>query len=474
MSLEVSGQVRLVVEADAHRDLRDRTAIEEPSPSGVDPTAEQVPVRRDPERPREAADQVGRGDVKEVAGFAKRERFEPPLIQEIAEVARYLGVGALGAGVRRLPQVVHQASRDHREQGLGHERVVRMLQRAVHTVELADGDRIVDVGGVDRAPYEALFKYVGPHVEDALTEPGARRGTTIMHDVRRQERHAAAGDTAMLGVQVVPDRALVHQEDGPRVVRVARVRVLDEPGVEHLVDPRHRRLPSSNPLLRCGHEASIVQDHPRPTGWNHLHDLCATMVRLKELAGFLAFAFVGTVSPGPNNAVLWVSGLSFGFRRTVPHVVGAAVGMGALTIGIAAGIGSLLEAVPAGEVALKLAGSIYLMYIAYLMLQGGSVTRKDVASPLTVWQGIWFQFLNPKAWVFTVAAVATFLPQGLPRALAIALLTGMSMVVVVGSSAIWAGGGVALGRLLDDEGSRRRVNIALAILLAASVALIWV
>ncbi len=95
--------------------------------------------------------------------------------------------------------------------------------------------------------------------------------------------------------------------------------------------------------------------------------------------------------------------------------------MGALTIAIAAGIGALLAAVPGAEVVLKLAGSIYLLYIAYLVLQGGSVTRKEVASPLTVWQGIWFQFLNPKAWVFTVAAVATFLPEGLPRVLAIAL-----------------------------------------------------
>ncbi len=167
---------------------------------------------------------------------------------------------------------------------------------------------------------------------------------------------------------------------------------------------------------------------------------------VKELAGLVAFAFVGSVSPGPNNAVLWASGLRFGFRRTMPHVLGTAVGIGALAIAIAAGIGALLEAVPAAETALKLVGSVYLLYIAYLVLQGGSVTRKDVASPLTLWQAIWFQCLNPKAWVFAVAAVAAFLPAGLPRGLAIASLTGVLMVVVVGSSSIWAVGGVALGQ----------------------------
>jgi threonine/homoserine/homoserine lactone efflux protein len=194
---------------------------------------------------------------------------------------------------------------------------------------------------------------------------------------------------------------------------------------------------------------------------------------MKELAGFVAFAFVGTVSPGPNNAVLWASGLNFGFRRTWPHVLGTTIGMGALTIAIAAGIGAFLEAVPAAETVLKIAGSLYLLYIAYLVLQGGSVTRREVASPLTVWQGIWFQFLNPKAWVFIVAAVATFLPEGSSRVLAIAGLTGVLMVVVVGTASIWAAGGVALGQVLDDERSRRGVSITLAVLLAASVALIW-
>jgi threonine/homoserine/homoserine lactone efflux protein len=195
---------------------------------------------------------------------------------------------------------------------------------------------------------------------------------------------------------------------------------------------------------------------------------------VKELAGLVAFAFVGSVSPGPNNAVLWASGLRFGFRPTVPHVLGTAVGIGALAIAIAAGIGAILQAVPAAETTLKLAGSIYLLYIAYLVLRGGSVTRKEVAAPLTLWQAIWFQWLNPKAWVFVVAAVATFLPQALPRALAIALLTAVVMLVVIGSASIWAVGGVALGQVLDDERSRRGVSITLAVLLVASVALIWI
>jgi threonine/homoserine/homoserine lactone efflux protein len=195
---------------------------------------------------------------------------------------------------------------------------------------------------------------------------------------------------------------------------------------------------------------------------------------MNEIVALVGFAFAGSVSPGPNNAVLWASGLRFGFRRTVPHVVGTALGISALVIGVAAGIGVLLEAAPASELVLKIVGSVYLLYVALVVLQGGAVGRADVSHPLSTWQAIAFQCVNPKAWIFAVAAVGTFLPPALPRLVGIGFLTGTLMVVVVASSAIWAAGGAALGQMFDDERGRRGVSIVLAVLVVASVALIWV
>jgi hypothetical protein len=128
---------------------------------------------------------------------------------------------------------------------------------------------------------------------------------------------------------------------------------------------------------------------------------------VNDFVALLAFAFVGTVSPGPNNAVLWASGLEFGFRRTIPHIVGTALGIGVLVLGVAAGIGVLLDAVPAAELVLKLLGSAYLLYIAFLVIEGGAVGRAKVAHPFSVWHAIGFQCVNPKAWVFALAAVGT-------------------------------------------------------------------
>ena len=191
------------------------------------------------------------------------------------------------------------------------------------------------------------------------------------------------------------------------------------------------------------------------------------------LVAFAAFAFVGTVSPGPNNTLLWASGMRFGFRRTLPHVFGTAIGMGALVVGVAAGIGAILDAVPAAETALKVAGSAYLLYVAHLVVRSGRVGAKEISHPLTLLQGLAFQWVNPKAWVFSIAAVGAFLPPTLPRPTAVALLCTILMVVVIGSASAWAAGGAGLGQVVENDRTRRAINVVLAVLLVASVALIW-
>lgn len=194
---------------------------------------------------------------------------------------------------------------------------------------------------------------------------------------------------------------------------------------------------------------------------------------LNEVAALVAFAFVGSFSPGPNNAVLWASGISFGFRRTIPHVIGAALGVGALVVGVAAGIGAFLEAAPSAALALRVGGSLYLLYVAWRVAGSGALARAQAAHPLGIWQAAVFQWLNPKAWVFAVALVGTFLPEDLAWA-GIALLTGIVVAVVAVSFTIWAAGGAALARFVAEEGRRRVVNLLLAALIVASVVLLWI
>ena len=195
---------------------------------------------------------------------------------------------------------------------------------------------------------------------------------------------------------------------------------------------------------------------------------------VKELAALLGFAFVGTVSPGPNNTVLWASGLRFGLRRTMPHVLGTALGMGALVVGVAAGIGALVDAVPASGVRAE-AGWVRVPALrGGLGPEGRGIGRSEVTRPFTLWKAVAFLWVNPKAWIFAIVAVGAFLPSGVPRPIGVVLLVVMLMVIVVGSSSIWAAGGAALGQAVDVERTPRLVSITLAALLVGSVLLLWV
>ena len=193
---------------------------------------------------------------------------------------------------------------------------------------------------------------------------------------------------------------------------------------------------------------------------------------VRDLVAVVTFAFAGSVSPGPNNALLWASGMRFGFVRTAPHVLGTVLGIGTLLVAVALGLGAVMRVVPRAELALKVAGSAYLLVVAYLVWGGGAIGRATSARPLGVARGLVFQYTNPKAWVFAIAAVGTFLTQATPAATA--LFVAVVVAVVGVSSTIWAAGGAALGRLVEGERSRRIVSGVLALLLVASVVLIWI
>jgi threonine/homoserine/homoserine lactone efflux protein len=195
---------------------------------------------------------------------------------------------------------------------------------------------------------------------------------------------------------------------------------------------------------------------------------------MSQLLGLAGFALVGSITPGPNNSLLLASGSRFGFRRTAPHVAGTAVGMGALVFAVAGGVGVVLLAVPGIDLALKVVGSAYLLYLAARILGSRGAGATVAARPLGLLGGVGFQFANPKGWLFALAAAGTFLPPGLTPLAGAVAVAATCAVVILGTAAVWAAGGAALHRLADDGRAQRVVNVALALVLAASVAFIWI
>lgn len=195
---------------------------------------------------------------------------------------------------------------------------------------------------------------------------------------------------------------------------------------------------------------------------------------MRALEALVLFAFVSSVTPGPNNALLWASGLQFGFRATLPQIIGTSAGIGVLAVAVAAGLGAVVTGLPEVELALKLVGSLYLLFLAFRLAGGAALQRAQIARPLRVHEAAAFQFLNPKAWLFALAAVSTFRPTDLPVAIGSAIVILTMVVIVLPTASIWAAGGTALHRITASRRAHRALNGGLALLLAVSIAFIWI
>lgn len=188
------------------------------------------------------------------------------------------------------------------------------------------------------------------------------------------------------------------------------------------------------------------------------------------LAAFVLFAFVTSVTPGPNNMMLLASGVNFGWRPTLPHMLGISIGFTAMVILVGLGLGQMFERFPITYEILKWAGAAYLLWLAWKLFNaGGTVGGANSGSkPMTFVQAAAFQWVNPKAWTMAVAAISTY--SSPENFVASVLLVGILFGIVnLPGIAIWALGGVWLKRYMANEQIVRGFNIVMALLLVASI-----
>jgi threonine/homoserine/homoserine lactone efflux protein len=191
------------------------------------------------------------------------------------------------------------------------------------------------------------------------------------------------------------------------------------------------------------------------------------------LIPFTLFAIAGSFTPGPNNIMLTASGANFGFRRTLPHILGICIGFPLMVAAVGIGLGRLFEVVPAIHAVLKVAGTAYLLWLAWRIATAGSADAGDAgARPLSFIEAAAFQWVNPKAWIMATGAISTFTLAGeaiLPQVLTI---VGIFTVVSVPSATVWTLLGIGIARLLRSPLALRLFNIGMGALLALSVA--WI
>ena len=188
-------------------------------------------------------------------------------------------------------------------------------------------------------------------------------------------------------------------------------------------------------------------------------------------SALVLFAFVSSVTPGPNNLMLLTSGVNFGFARTIPHMLGIGLGFTFLIMVVGLGLGAVLERAPVVYTALKYGGGAYMLWLALKLALAGPLAAKGdvVGKPLTFLQAAAFQWVNPKGWVMGVSAIATY-ASAQSHTQSVALVALVFGVINLPCVSVWALFGSAMSNRLRDPAWSRIFNTVMAALLVLSLA----
>lgn len=194
------------------------------------------------------------------------------------------------------------------------------------------------------------------------------------------------------------------------------------------------------------------------------------MLQLDLLLPLALFAVTMAITPGPNNVMLTASGVNFGFRRTLPHIMGISLGFPLMVLAIGLGLGGLFETYPRIHAVLKVVGIGYLLWLSWKIATAGRVADAGPkGKPLNFLQAAGFQWVNPKAWIIAVGAIATYTTLQGDVIAEVALIAVVFVLATFPCVAIWTVFGTAMGRLLTSRRALTLFNWTMAALLVASL-----
>lgn len=193
-----------------------------------------------------------------------------------------------------------------------------------------------------------------------------------------------------------------------------------------------------------------------------------------ELVYALAgFAFVSSITPGPNNLMLMASGTNFGFRRSIPHALGVSLGFVLMIIVVGLGLMQVFDAYPLSNDILKIVSVVYLLYLSWKIATAAGPDEAEATNgaerkPFTFIQAALFQWVNPKAWAMALTGISAYTPAGQP--IDSILLVGLVFCIVnLPSVSVWVVLGTQLRRFLRDRIKLRLFNVTAALLLIATL-----
>ncbi|WP_298569170.1 LysE family translocator [uncultured Aliiroseovarius sp.] len=189
---------------------------------------------------------------------------------------------------------------------------------------------------------------------------------------------------------------------------------------------------------------------------------------IELLSAFVAFAFVSSITPGPNNLMLMASGANFGFRRSVPHMLGIGIGFTFMIVLVGVGLMTLFDLYPVSYTILKTGSVVYLLWLAWKIANAAQPgTGKAGGTPMTFLQAAAFQWVNPKAWAMALTAISVYAPtRGISAVILVALIFG---IVNLPSVSVWTMLGQKIRVILTNPVRLRTFNVTMALLLVATL-----
>ena len=181
------------------------------------------------------------------------------------------------------------------------------------------------------------------------------------------------------------------------------------------------------------------------------------------------FAISSSVTPGPNNIMVMTSGLNFGVRRSLPLLTGICVGFTVMLMLVGLGFAQLFNYFPQLSLILKVVGTAYLLYLAWLIAKSRSVEQNEQQHPMGFLKGALFQWVNAKAWVVAVGAISAFTSVGEHYTTQIVAITTTFLLLSFPCVGVWLVCGSLLRKKLESPEYLRMFNLSMAFLLVLSV-----
>lgn len=191
------------------------------------------------------------------------------------------------------------------------------------------------------------------------------------------------------------------------------------------------------------------------------------------LPALITFAFVSSITPGPNNLMLMASGANYGFRRSIPHMAGISLGHGFMVFLLGLGLLQLFDTFPKLKLILTIVCAIYLLYLAYKIATASAPGEaKEGGKPFTFLQAAAFQWVNPKAIYMAITAQTAYAPiasDAMPLWMTSLMVALAFTCTNLPSVSTWAWAGTQIRRWLQSPTGLRMFNYTMATLLVLTL-----